>query len=162
MHPQLAELRSRLTEVSDLQMAAGVLRWDQTTYMPPGGAAARGRQLALLARLVHEKQTDPAIGKVLDDLRPYEESLPYAHDDAAMLRAARRFYEKAVKVPAAFTAELAGHRAATLHGWLKENIYQHGRKFTAAEITQRVAGSPLTIEPYIAYLRRTFGELYTQ
>jgi carboxypeptidase Taq len=47
------------------------------------------------------------------------------------------------------------------HGWLKENIYQHGRKFTAAELTERVTGGPLTIEPYIAYLTRKFGELYT-
>ena len=38
MHSQLKELRTRLMEASDLQMAAGVLRWDQTTYMPPGGA----------------------------------------------------------------------------------------------------------------------------
>ena len=117
--PQLGELKARLMEVSDLQMAAGVLRWDQTTYMPPGGAAARGRQMALLTRLAHEKQTDPAIGKLLDELRPYEASLPYDHDDAAMIRVARRFYEKAIKVPATFAAEMAEHQAATFIAWQK-------------------------------------------
>lgn len=116
---QLATLRTRLMEISDLQMAAGILRWDQTTYMPPGGAASRGRQMALLTRLAHEKQTDPAIGRLLDKLRPYEESLPYEHDDAAMLRVARRFYEKAVNVPAAFAAELAEHQAAAFIAWQK-------------------------------------------
>ena len=119
MNPQLTELKSRLMEVSDLQMAAGVLRWDQTTYMPVGGAPSRGRQLALLARLAHEKQTDPAIGKLLDILRPYEQSLPYEHDDAALVRVARRFYDKAVKVPSAFTAELAAHQAASFIAWQK-------------------------------------------
>ena len=40
---QLQELKTHLREVADLRAAAAVLRWDQTTYMPPGGAAARGR-----------------------------------------------------------------------------------------------------------------------
>ncbi len=119
MPDQLNDLKTRLMEVSDLQMAAGVLRWDQTTYMPPGGAAARGRQMALLTRLAHEKQTDPAIGKLLDDLKPYEESLPYDSDDAAMIRVARRFYDKAVKVPASFAAALAEHQAAAFIAWQK-------------------------------------------
>jgi Zn-dependent M32 family carboxypeptidase len=45
-----AELLARLHEVDDLEMAGAVLGWDQATYMPPGGAAARGRQLATLGR----------------------------------------------------------------------------------------------------------------
>ena len=48
----------------------------------------------------------------------------------------------------------------TLHGWLTDNIYQHGRKYTAPELVQRVTGSPITIDPYIAYLRKKYGELY--
>ena len=54
-------------EINDLGSAASILHWDQTTYMPPGGAAARGRQLATLSRLAHEKFTDPKIGKLLDN-----------------------------------------------------------------------------------------------
>ena len=48
----------------------------------------------------------------------------------------------------------------TLHSWLKENIYQHGRKFTATEIVERATGSEITIEPYINYLKTKYGELY--
>jgi carboxypeptidase Taq len=55
-------LQQRWFEIFDLGMAAGVLRWDQATYMPPGGAPARGRQLALLARIGHERLTDPETG----------------------------------------------------------------------------------------------------
>ncbi len=47
-----------------------------------------------------------------------------------------------------------------LHGWLTENVYQHGSKFTANEIIQRATGRPLSIEPYIRYLRTKYGELY--
>ncbi len=117
MQTQLAELKTRLLEASDLNHANALLSWDQSTYMPPGGAAARGRQMALLSRLAHERATDPAIGRLLDALQPYAESLPSDHDDAALIRVARRNYERAVKVPAAFVAELTSHQAASYQVW---------------------------------------------
>ena len=43
---------------------------------------------------------------------------------------------------------------------LRENIYRHGSKFTAPEIIERASGSPLTIEPYIDYLKTKYGALY--
>jgi carboxypeptidase Taq len=49
----------------------------------------------------------------------------------------------------------------TLHGWLKDNIYQHGRKFTAPEMVEMATGKPVSVEPYLAYLRKKFGELYS-
>lgn len=117
MEAKLNELKVRLLEVSDLGNAAALLGWDQTTYMPPGGAPARGRQLATLGRLAHEKFTDKAIGKLLDDLRPYEESQPYDSDDAAIIRVARREYERATKVPSEFVAEQNIHSATSYQHW---------------------------------------------
>ena len=38
MEKKLAELKTRLAEINDLNMAASLLGWDQSTYMPPGGA----------------------------------------------------------------------------------------------------------------------------
>jgi carboxypeptidase Taq len=56
--------------------------------------------------------------------------------------------------------QIAQGQFDTLHGWLRETIYQHGSKFTAAELVQRVTGAPLTIDPYIGYLTTKYGELY--
>ncbi|MFQ5854717.1 MAG: carboxypeptidase M32 [Anaerolineae bacterium] len=106
-------------EINDLESAGRLLSWDQSTYMPPAGAPARARQLATLRRLAHEKFTDPAVGKLLEDLRPYEESLPYDSDEASLIRVTRRDYERAVKVPPAFTAELSSHRVASYEAWVK-------------------------------------------
>ena len=117
--PKLQQLKARLAEIDDLKSAAAVLHWDQATYMPPGGAPAHARQMATLQRLAHEKFTDPAIGKLLDELRPYEESLPYDSDEASLIRVARRDYEKAVKVPPSFTAELENHSSETYIAWRK-------------------------------------------
>jgi len=114
---KLQELKARLVEINDLNSAAAILSWDQSTYMPPGGAPARGRQLATLGRLAHEKFTDPAIGTLLDALRPYEERMPYDSDEAALIRVTRREYERAVKVPAAFVAQFASHQVASFDAW---------------------------------------------
>jgi carboxypeptidase Taq len=116
---KLQELETRLREVDNFTSAAAVLSWDQTTYMPPGGAPARGRQIAALRRLAHEKLTDPAVGRLLDSLSSYQEGMPYDSDEAGLLRVARRLYERAIKVPASFMAEVAEHTAATYATWEK-------------------------------------------
>ncbi len=117
MEAKFQELKTRLLEVDDLSSAAGLLYWDQSTYMPPGGAAARGRQMATLRRLAHEKFTDPGIGKLLDALMPYEESLAYDSDEASLLRVTRRDYERAIKIPAGFAAEVTNHTSESYQVW---------------------------------------------
>ncbi len=127
MEDKLKDLKSRLLEVSDLSSAGAVLSWDQATYMPPGGAEARGRQLATLGRLAHEKFTDPAIGRLLDALEPWAAKLPFDSDDAGLVRATRRGYDKMVKVPSQLLAEIYAHSAAAYQAWTTarpENDFQ--------------------------------------
>lgn len=47
-----------------------------------------------------------------------------------------------------------------LLGWLRENIHQHGAKFQAQELVQRVTGSKIDPEPYMRYLNTKYGEIY--
>ena len=117
METKFQELKTRLLEVNDISSAAGLLYWDQSTYMPPGGAAARGRQMATLSRLAHEKFIDPAVGKLLDELVPYEENLDYDSDEASMLRVTRREYERATKIPSEFLAEVTSHTSESYQVW---------------------------------------------
>jgi len=70
------------------------------------------------------------------------------------------FFEQALRAHPSIPAEIEQGEFGTLHGWLRENIYRHGRKFTANELVERVTGGPLTIEPYIRYLQTKYGELY--
>ena len=114
---KLQDLQHRLREISDLKAARAVLAWDQATYMPPGGAEARGRQRALLSRLAHQKGTDTRIGKLLDDLQPYAETLGRKSDTASLIRIARREFEKLVKVPAEYIERAAALSAASYQAW---------------------------------------------
>jgi carboxypeptidase Taq len=106
------ELRRRLAEVTDLARTSAILGWDQKTVMPPRGAAGRAEQLATLGRIVHERFTSPEIGRLLEQLAPFEEQHPYDSFEASLIRVTRRDWEKARKVPAELRAELS--RAASL------------------------------------------------
>jgi len=72
-----------------------------------------------------------------------------------------QFYSAALKAHPSIPDEMKLGKFDTLHSWLRENIYRHGSKFTAPEIIERASGMPLTIEPYINYLKTKYGTLYT-
>jgi carboxypeptidase Taq len=113
----LAEFKQRLQAIEDLHCAEWVLTWDQATYIPPGGVEARARQIALLSSLAHERLTDPAIGRLLDSITPWAEAQGSDSDAAALVRVARRDYDRATRVPPAFVHRLAEHTATTYHMW---------------------------------------------
>jgi carboxypeptidase Taq len=119
MADALAQLKERLTEVQDLGKIMRVLGWDQLTMMPPAGTGHRAEQGATLQRIAHEKFTDPAVGKLLDELRPLEDSLDPDSDDAALIRLVRRDYEKAVNVPSSLRAEIARAASQANPIWVK-------------------------------------------
>jgi carboxypeptidase Taq len=115
MQDLIRKLKKRLVQVDDLQSAAHLLTWDQVTYMPPGGAPARARQLATLHGVVHRAATRPGIGRLLDALEHKLDDLSPA--DAALVRVARHDYDKAVRVPGRFVARFAAHSARTYDAW---------------------------------------------
>lgn len=117
METKLNELNARVREISDLQSAVALLSWDQSTYMPPRGAAARGRQIALLSRMAQEKLVDPDMGRLLDDLAPYAESLPDGDDRAAIIRVTRRQFDRAVRIPPPLIAALFAHASDSYSVW---------------------------------------------
>jgi carboxypeptidase Taq len=116
---RLAELKQRLLEISDLGAVGSVLGWDEATYMPAGGATARGRQNATVSRLRHERSIDPALGRLIEDLGPHAESLPPESDDAALVRVARREFEKAIEVPADWVERSNRHGSASYDAWTR-------------------------------------------
>jgi carboxypeptidase Taq len=71
-----------------------------------------------------------------------------------------QFYDAAVEARPQISNEIQRGEFGALHGWLKENIYQYGSKYTASELIERATGGGLRIAPYISYLRAKYGELY--
>jgi carboxypeptidase Taq len=52
-------LATRFARIATISEASSVLNWDAATMMPPGGGAARGDQLAVLAGLSHSMKPKP-------------------------------------------------------------------------------------------------------
>ncbi len=66
------------------------------------------------------------------------------------------FYRQALLTHPEIPSEIGRGEFGTLHDWLRLNIYRHGSKYTPNQLIERVTGGPLSIEPYIAYLRGKF------
>lgn len=72
-----------------------------------------------------------------------------------------QFFDAAQRAHPDIPEQIRRGEFSALHGWLQENIYRHGAKFLPNELVERATGQPLTIRPYIAYLRKKYGELYS-
>jgi carboxypeptidase Taq len=119
MDDRFGELLRRLGAIDDLVRASALLGWDEETKMPPAGAAARAEQRGTIEEVTHVKRVDPALGELLEELRPFEEAHPYDSFEAGVVRLARRDYEKAVRVPPELQAELERAGSLGYRAWLE-------------------------------------------
>jgi carboxypeptidase Taq len=113
----ISELRTRLQEIDDLRRANDVLSWDQATYMPPDGAEGRARQMATLAKLIHARSSDPALGELLRNVQTYAETKPTDSDEDALIRVAQRDYDRATRIPTDLMGEIANHIGRSYSAW---------------------------------------------
>ena len=111
------EFKTRLAEIHDLSKVASLLSWDQAVTMPSGGAPARAEQMATVGRISHELFISPEIGRLLDQLQAYEESLPADSDDASLIRVTRLDYEKQRRVPTALRSEMTRVASLARNAW---------------------------------------------
>lgn len=54
---------------------------------------------------------------------------------------------------------IAAGEFGALLDWLRDNIYRHGRKFTANELLERIGCGGLSAEAWLDYVRAKYGEL---
>jgi carboxypeptidase Taq len=87
--------------------------------MPPGGAQARGEAMATLERAHHERATDPGLGAVLERLAPWASRRDPEDEAAAIARVALRDHERARRIPAELTAELARASSEAMGVWVE-------------------------------------------
>ena len=115
------ELLASYRERALLDSVATALAWDEETYMPARGGEHRAEQHALVARLEHERASDPRLGEWI----ALAEAGGYPSDaiEAVNLRAWRREHERAVLTPTSLVAELA--RASTIARVAWEHARDH-------------------------------------
>ncbi|MET0917030.1 MAG: carboxypeptidase M32, partial [Burkholderiales bacterium] len=71
-----------------------------------------------------------------------------------------QIFEAALAQDAAVGTELEAGRPGALVSWLRENLHQHGKKYTPAEIVVRVTGKALGHDAFVRYVTGKFTDLY--
>ncbi|HSD19831.1 MAG TPA: carboxypeptidase M32 [Anaeromyxobacter sp.] len=107
-------LAAVMSDVRALGGAISLLQWDQETFMPAKGTAARGEQLAAVQAALHERLTSPAVAEALDRA---EREVGGDRDRAAALRALRFDHERAARVPQRLVRALALAQAEGVDAW---------------------------------------------
>jgi carboxypeptidase Taq len=126
----LQQLRARLAEISDLNHVSALIEWDQRTYMPPGGSAARAEQSATLQKIVHEMFIADETGRLLNAAANEASRLEPDSDDARLVSVTRRDYEKLRKVPAELVAEIARVTGQAVDVWTEARAASDWRPFS--------------------------------
>jgi carboxypeptidase Taq len=73
---------------------------------------------------------------------------------------AAQFFEQAEKDLGDLNAQFRAGAFRPLLEWLRANIHTHGRRYSAAELVQRITGQPLSHDALMRHLRGKFGPLY--
>ena len=108
-------LTERFRRIATIGEAGAMLGWDAAAMMPPGGAAARGDQLAVLAGLAHGLLIAP---EVADDLAAAEAAASGLERwDAANLRLMRHAHTRATALPADLVEAQARANSACEKVW---------------------------------------------
>jgi carboxypeptidase Taq len=137
---ELDALKARLAELSDLGAISRLLFWDQQTMMPPAGAESRAERAATLSLAIHTRETDPALGALIDAVEPWAAGEDPDSDDARLVHWTRRDYEKAVRVPPELAADMTRARALGQAAWQEAraaNDYGRFRDFLQRHVELR-------------------------
>lgn len=71
-----------------------------------------------------------------------------------------QLFEAALRANRDIQDQISRGEFSGLLGWLRENVHQHGRKFTLNELAVRATGEPLQTRYYLDYLKKKYGEIY--
>mmetsp|Transcript_11453 Transcript_11453/g.17490 ORF Transcript_11453/g.17490 Transcript_11453/m.17490 type:complete len:580 (+) Transcript_11453:78-1817(+) len=123
------DLLVRLREITHLNHASAVLNYDRQVFMPQSDRpqSSRGKQLAVLATIAHQKSTDPIIGKLIEEATAdLNELLKTSSDNNEELLTAKRIlelekdaYTKSTCIPDELAARKASLEASANHEWVK-------------------------------------------
>jgi carboxypeptidase Taq len=140
-----------------------ILRFDLETELLEGRLAVKDLPEAWRARYQRDLAIAPPDDRdgCLQDVHWYGSGVGAAFPSYTIGNVlSAQFYAAALRAHPDIPQDMRAGEFVTLHGWLSDNLYRHGRKFTPAEVVQRATGEPITIKHYVNYLRKKYGELY--
>jgi len=73
-----------------------------------------------------------------------------------------QFHAAAMRAHPGIARQIAAGEFTTLHDWLRQNVYRHGRKLKPNELVTRATGEQMSTGAYVEYLRTKYAEGLTR
>jgi carboxypeptidase Taq len=115
----LQQLKVRLYDINNLDVTNSLLAWDDRVCMPRGGVKARAEQRTTLSKLSHAMLTSEETARLLEAAEQEHGSAADDSDEAALLRVARRNFDKATKLPESLVLDIARTRSLAYADWTR-------------------------------------------
>jgi carboxypeptidase Taq len=112
------QLHERMAALADLRNVAQLLDWDQQTMMPPRGASTRAEEAATIQRISHDMFVADDTGRLIEAAAAGLDGASPDSDEAALVRVARRRWEKARRVPSELAGDLARASSVGQQAWI--------------------------------------------
>ncbi|MBN2079601.1 MAG: carboxypeptidase M32 [Spirochaetes bacterium] len=119
MGTKVVELNRAWARISRIEQAIALLHWDMETCMPEDGSGPRSEQLALLSEVGHEWLTSDATARLIEDAENEVALTGPDSREAALVRAARRLYNRKARIPADLVSQMARTIARANSIWIK-------------------------------------------
>lgn len=111
------ELVSRLKRLDRISSIGALLGWDEQVNLPPDSTALRAEQQSVFSELIHREASDTRIGTLIENIEKSGDSL--TEEQAAVIRDARKEYDRLTKIPAEFAARRAKAQSLAYVAWTK-------------------------------------------
>jgi len=113
-HPAYDQLAERFARQATINEALAMLGWDAAAMMPPGGAASRGDQLAVLSSLAHEVLTASETADLLETAEAAPPEDPWRLRNLQLMRQAQI---RATALPSRLVEARARANSACEQAW---------------------------------------------
>ncbi len=164
MQKALEQLKEFDAEIKALEEVQAVLEWDQQVYMPERGVHGRSEQTAELATIVHQKNTNPAIGDLLDKLDASDEnplgSADLDDDDRRLVRAVYRDFRQATRLPADLVSKIARVTSVAQSVWAEARRKSQFKLFQPH--LEEIVGLSLEVADRLGYEEHPYDALVDQ
>lgn len=160
MVSEIAALRQHTDRVEDVGNSIGLLGWDMEVNMPEGGAAARGRQIATLARIAHDMATSDEMGRLIEAAEGAVDGADYASDDASLVRIARYNFDNETKIPGEHVARFAELTSVGTHTWAQARAKNDFAAF--APTLEEIVAMVIKSTEYLGYEDHPYDALINQ
>lgn len=114
-----SSLTAEVRKARVLGEVGGILSYDEQVFMPPGGAAGRARQKAVLAGLGHELKTGPAMVSAIEGARGHWKAGAYEGQREANVRLAIESFDKESLKSAELAEREAQIESEAFEAWKK-------------------------------------------